>query len=118
MVGRRLREQNLVARTVYLWLNGPEIGNFGAQKTYKQPFNDGHNIFLACLKIMAKKGQNKPKIRALGISCSNLCLAQYQPLFREQKRREELLKAVDKINACYGQDSIFPAVITLTRSMR
>ena len=118
MVGRRLREQNLVPRTVHLWLNGPEIGNFGVQKTYKEPFNDGYEISSRCFKIMTKIGQNRPKIRALGVSCSNLSLAQYPPLFKEQKRREELIKAVDKINTRHGEDTIYPAVITLTRRMR
>ena len=41
MVATRLREQNLVSATVHLWLNGPEIGNFGAQKTYQAQTNDG-----------------------------------------------------------------------------
>ena len=118
MVGRRLREQNLVARTVYLWLNGPEIGSFGAQKTFSQAFNDGYDIYQACLKIRAKIGRNRPKIRALGISCSNLSRAYYQPLFREQKRREELIKAVDRINTRYGDEAIYPAIITLTKKMR
>ena len=118
MVGRRLREQNLLCRTVNLWLNGPGIGNFGAQKTYKEPFNDGYEISSRCLKIMTKIGQNRPKIRALGVSCSNLSIAQYPPLFKEQKRREELIKAVDKINTRHGEDTIYPAVITLTRRIR
>jgi hypothetical protein len=60
MVGRRLREQNLVSRTVYLWLNpaltrkggvnGPEIGNFGAQKTYKSLSMMGMKLALDALK--------------------------------------------------------------------
>ncbi|PIP18608.1 MAG: hypothetical protein COX41_07245, partial [Candidatus Omnitrophica bacterium CG23_combo_of_CG06-09_8_20_14_all_41_10] len=33
MVGERLRQQKLAAKTVHLWLSGPEIGGFGAQKT-------------------------------------------------------------------------------------
>ena len=118
MVARRLREQNLVSKTVNLWLNGPEIGNFGAQKTYEQAINDGYEVYHRCLTIMAKTGRKMPKIRALGVNCSNLILAQYSSLFREQKRREELIKAVDKINARHGEDTIYPAVVTLTRKLR
>ena len=118
MVARRLREQNLVSQTVNLWLNGPEIGNFGAQKTYEQAINDGYEVYARCLKIIAKTGQKRPRIRALGVNCSNLYLAQYSSLFREQKRREELIKAVDKINARHGEDTIYPAVIDLTRKFR
>ncbi|MBL7130794.1 MAG: DNA polymerase IV [Candidatus Omnitrophica bacterium] len=118
MVARRLREQNLLARTVHLWLNGPEIGYFGAQKTYKEAINDGYDICHRCLKIIAKKGKKMPKIRAFGVTCSGLIPAQYPPLFKEQKRREELIKAVDKINACHGENAIYPAVVVITRKMR
>jgi DNA polymerase-4 len=120
MVGKRLRENSLVARTVHLWLNGPEMGNLGAQKAYKEATNDGYDIYHRCLKIMAKMGQKRalerPKIRALGVTCSNLYEANYPPLFKEQKRREDLIKALDKINSCFGEDTIFPAVITLTKN--
>jgi DNA polymerase-4 len=118
MVARRLREQNLLCRTVHLWLNGPQIGNFGTQKTYREPINDGYDIYHRCLRVMAKMGKNRPKIRALGVTCSNLSKSQYPPLLKEQKRREELIKAIDKINARLGDDTIFPAVITLATKMQ
>jgi DNA polymerase-4 len=117
MVARRLREQNLVSRTVYLWLNGPEIGNFGAQKTFQEAIDDGYGIYHRCLKILAKTAKKRPKIRALGVSCSSLSKESYPPLFKEQKRREELNKAIDKINSRLGEDTIYPAVVELTRRM-
>jgi len=65
---------------------------------------------------MARIGLKMPKIRAMGvITCSNLSEANYPPLFKEQKRREDLLKVIDKINALWGDQTIYPAVITLTR---
>ncbi len=118
MVARRLREQNLVSRTVHLWLNGPEIGNFGAQKTFQEAIDDGYEIYHRCLKILAKTGKKTPKIRALGVSCSSLSKESYLPLFKDQKRREELNKAMDKINTRLGEDTIYPAAITLTRKMQ
>lgn len=117
MVGERLRQNNLAASTVHLWLNGPEIGNFGAQKTFQQATDDGYEIFQRCLKIMSRLGPKTPKIRALGVTGSNLTGAKYPPLFKEQKIREDLIKAVDRINNRYGDGSIFPAVIALTRRM-
>jgi len=117
MVARRLREKNLTAKTVHLWLNGPEMANFGAQKTFQEPNNDGYEIYHRCLKIMLKKEQTMPKIRALGVSCSSLIQANYTALFKEEQRREALIKAIDKINTQYGEDSIYPAVITITRKM-
>jgi len=116
MVARRLRQQNLAAQTVHLWLNGPKIGNSGAQKTFQQATNDGYEIFQRSLKIKAKITLRKDKIRALGVTCSNLYPVSYIPLFMEEKRREGLIKAMDRINNRYGDDSIYPAVITLTNT--
>ncbi len=118
MVGERLRQNNLVSNTVNLWLNGPEIGNFSCQKTSQQPTDDGYEIYLRSLKIMAKIGQEAPKIRAFGVSCSNLTQPAYSPLFKEQKRREDLIKTIDKINSRFGDGSIFPAIIAFTRKMQ
>lgn len=117
MVARRLREANLASRTVHLWLNGPQIGNFGAQKSFQQPTNDGYEIYSRALKIMAKTGQRTPKIRALGVSGSGLSESNYPPLLKEQKRREDLLKAIDEINTKLGEDTIYPAVVEFAKKI-
>lgn len=118
MVGRRLRQRNMVAKTVHLWLSGPEMANFGAQKTYKEPTDEGYIIYLRALKIMVRIGQKSPKIRALGVTCSNLICANYPVLLKEEKRREALVKAVDTINTRLGDWSIYPAVINLTKKIK
>ncbi|MDD5729705.1 MAG: DNA polymerase IV [Candidatus Omnitrophica bacterium] len=118
MVAQRLRQNNLVAGTVHLWLNGPEIGNFGCQKTYHQATNDGFEIYHKSLQILAGTGPRMPAIRALGISCSNLSVSNYAPLFAEQRRREDLLKAMDTINNRLGEGAIYPAITILTRKMQ
>lgn len=118
MVARRLRQQNMAARTIHLWLSGPEMGHFGAQKTYREPANDGYEIYLKALKIMAKASQKTPKIRALGVTCSGLFSGSYPPLFNEQKRREELTRAVDTINTRYGDWSVYPAIISQAKKSR
>lgn len=118
MVGRRLREQNLLGSTTHLWLNGPKIGNFSGQNTSDQPSSDSYEIYLRSLKILAKTGQKTPEIRALGVTVSNFTQEVYPLLFKEQKRREGLIKAIDRINNRFGDSSIYPAVITFTRSMK
>jgi DNA polymerase-4 len=118
MVAQRLRQNNFVSNTVHLWLNGPEIGNFSAQKTFQQATNDGNEVCLRAFKIMAKIGLETPKIRALGVSASSLSASDYPPLFKEQKRREDLIKTLDKINSRYGEGSIYPAIISLTKIMQ
>lgn len=128
MVGRRLRQENLTARRVHLWLNGPEMPGFGSQRTFQEPTNDSYEIYLQALKIMArtpKTGQKRPvvchpigKIRALGVTCSSISAVNYLPLLKEQERREELLKAVDKINTKLGDWSIYPAAIHPARKIQ
>ena len=118
MVGERLRRQNLLGNTVHLWLNGPQIGNFGAQKTFQQATNDSFEVYQRTLKILAKTGQKMPKIRALGVTCSSLKELDYPLLFKEQKKREDLIKALDKINSRHGEGSIYPAITALTRKMK
>ena len=115
MVAVRLRQQNLVSATVHLWLNGPEIGNFGAQKTYQSATNDGYEIYQKILKIMVKSALKNPRIRAIGVTCSSLSKGVYQPLLSEDVRREGLIKALDRINNRFGEGSIHPAITVLTR---
>lgn len=116
MVAARLRQQNLVSATVHLWLNGPEIGNFGAQKTHQALTNDGYEIYQRVLKIMAKSALKNPRIRAIGVTCSSLSWGIYhQPLLREEIRREGLIQALDRINNRFGEGSIYPAITVLAR---
>ena len=115
MVATRLRQQNLVSQNVHLWLDGPEIGNFVAQKTYQVQTNDGYEIFQRAFKIMAKLGPETPKIRAIGVTCGSLSRRCYQPLFKEEIRREDLIKALDRINNRFGEGVIYPAITAFTR---
>lgn len=115
MVATRLRQQNLVSATVHLWLNGPEIGNFGAQKTQQLTTNDGYEIYQRAIKIMTKSALKNPRVRAIGVTCSSLSKGVYQALFTEDIRREGLIKALDRINNRFGEGSIYPAITVLTR---
>ncbi|MCX5668641.1 MAG: DNA polymerase IV [Candidatus Omnitrophica bacterium] len=115
MVATRLRQQNLISATVHLWLNDPQIGNFGAQKTHQSAINDGYEICQRALKIMTKLALKNPRIRAIGVTCSSLSRGIYSPLLSEDIRREELIKALDRINNRFGEGSIYPAITVLTR---
>ncbi|MCX5696067.1 MAG: DNA polymerase IV [Candidatus Omnitrophica bacterium] len=115
MVGQRLRQQNLIARTVHLWLNNPQAGDFLAQKTFSSATNDSYEIYLRSLRVMARMPKKGYKIRALGVTASGLSRQSYLPLLTEEKRREALIKATDRINSRFGESSIFPAQVILTR---
>ncbi|MDO8489182.1 MAG: hypothetical protein Q7S42_03620, partial [Candidatus Omnitrophota bacterium] len=115
MVATRLRQENLVSQTVHLYLCGPEIGNFGAQKTYQVQTNDGYEIYQRAIKIMGKSALINSRIRAIGVTCSSLSWGIYQPLLSEEIRRKGLIQALDRINNRFGEGSIYPAVTVLTR---
>lgn len=118
MIAVRLREQNLTAKTIHIWLNGPEIGNFRAQKSFSEHTSNGQEIYLKALKIMAKNFPKTPQVRALGITCSGLLINNYLPLLAEDKKRGDLSKTIDKINRRFGENTVYPAVIELTQKMK
>lgn len=67
---------------------------------------------------MARIGPRTPKIRAFGVTCRQLTLSRYEPLFEEEKRRARLTQSLDKINQRFGEGAIYPAVTILTRKMQ
>ncbi|MFA7284027.1 MAG: hypothetical protein WC066_05755 [Candidatus Omnitrophota bacterium] len=116
MVSSRLRRQGLAGFTVAVRLAGPLIGDFCLQKTYKTPTNDGYEIYKRAVQISSKIASKTPRIRLIGITCSGLSFNAYlNPLFKEDARREGLLRALDSINNRYGDGSIYPAVTALAR---
>ncbi|MDP2940757.1 MAG: DNA polymerase IV [Candidatus Omnitrophota bacterium] len=117
MVGVRLRQTSLLAQTIHVCLSGPQIGNFSCQRSFSHATNDDAEVFNRALKIIVDLGLQSPKIRSLGITCSRLSQPVYPPLFKEQKRREDLLKAIDRINSRHGERAIFPAIITLSEKL-
>lgn len=116
MVAERLRKSQLSGRTITLMLNSTN-DTFFRQKTYRLPVHDGWEIFSRTHAILA---QNKAKIRAvraLGITVSGLIPNNNPPLLTEQKRRETLLKSLDRINAKYGTWTIAPAVLSTLKKI-
>lgn len=97
MVATGLRQQNLVSATVHLWLNGPEIGNFVAQKTRSVAVNDGYEIYQRAIKIMVNSGLKNPRIRAIGVTCSSLSRGIYQPLLSERGQFTVLTRTASQI---------------------
>ncbi|MDD3345011.1 MAG: hypothetical protein PHO34_01040 [Candidatus Omnitrophica bacterium] len=115
MIGSRLREQNLTSRTTHLWLDKPETGCSGAQKTCHIETNDGYEIYRRAVKLMPRIWPKMAKIRAIGVSCGGISRAVYQPLLQEDLRRKGLVYALDKINNRFGEGAIFPAITSLAR---
>ena len=119
MVSQRLRQQNLEAKTVHLYLLSQyENMGFSRQKTFSQPTFDGYELFRRCNDIIESNKGIDFRVRTIGISSSNFVHSDGLYLLKEELRRYQLLKAIDTINSKIGEWSIFPASVTLASKIR
>lgn len=115
MVSARLRQQNLEAKTVHLYLlNLNENRGFSRQKTFSQPTSDGNELYNRCRVIIGLNKGIDFRVRAIGITSSNFVPQEGLFLLNEQSKRYNLLKSLDSINSKIGEWSIFPASVLLT----
>jgi DNA polymerase-4 len=112
MVAERMRKYGLTGHTVSLWLSSKNE-SFLRQKTFQIPTNDGWEIFMRSRAILNQKKAYFRTIRALGVSLSGLISDAAPPLLIEQKRRGDLIAAMDQINARYGDWTLSPAILGL-----
>jgi DNA polymerase-4 len=110
MVAERARKGRFVGRTINLWTSSRNDSS-NRQKTYSIPTNDGWEIFSRARAILDQKNGTISRVRALGVSLSGLISDEAPPLLNEQKKREALLSAIDRINARYGDWTLSPAAI-------
>jgi DNA polymerase-4 len=116
MVAERLRKNGLSGHTVSIWVSS-DIEAFSRQKTYQTPTDDGWEIFMRSRAILAQtKGQIR-SVWGLGVSLSGLTRERTPPLLIEQKKREELLRSVDRINSRYGDWTLLPATLIRTKNL-
>ncbi len=127
MVARRLRNKNLVGKTVHCWyreafspqvhLGGVFTGD-GMQITIL-PTGDGLEIFKAAWSIFHQIW-NGEKIRMIGISISNLKsqTPQNLSLLPETQRKEIITRALDKINNRYGEFTLQRGILLTSAKIR
>ena len=116
MVAERARKGRLTGRTISLWVSSKNESSL-RQKTFSIPTNDGWEIFVRSRGILSQRKAKIMPVRALGVSLSSLNFDDAPPLFTEQKRREALLVAMDKINARYGDWTLSPAAVRQIKSV-
>ncbi|MBI5873316.1 MAG: DNA polymerase IV [Candidatus Omnitrophica bacterium] len=112
MVAERARKSHFTGRTVAIWISSKNDSS-NRQKTYSIPTNDGWEIFVRSRAILGQKKGIIPVVKALGVSLSGLISDCALPLLTEQKKREALLSAMDRVNARYGDWTLSPAVLNL-----
>ncbi len=103
MVGSRARKYGVSGKTVSLYVRYADFfSSWGKQATLKNYINQSDNIYKAALGILCKV-ELEQSVRLLGISLSNLKTQDEQlPLFVEDRKKLEATKAMDAVNARFG----------------
>jgi DNA polymerase-4 len=109
LVGRRLRDHGLFARTVGLKLRLAPFKTLTRDLTLDEPTNLDSVIFASVLGLLEKAWNGKQKIRLVGVRSSNLERAAFQRGLIDADQREKLdkaLKAADKVREKFGFDMV------------
>jgi DNA polymerase IV len=109
MVGRRLREHSLHARTLQLKLRYSDFSTITRAHTPEQPTQLDNEIYLEIRKLFRANWQPGRPVRLLGVSTSNFdSPAEQLDLLEETShaRWEKAFNAADKLRDRFGEKSI------------
>jgi DNA polymerase-4 len=109
LVGRRLRDHGLFARTVGLKLRFAPFKTLTRDVTVDEPTNLDSVIFASVLRLFEKAWTSRQKIRLVGVRTSNLERGVFQRSLIDASQREKLdsvLKAADKVRKKFGFDAV------------
>jgi len=109
LVGRRLRDHDLFARTVGLKLRYADFRTLTRDVTLDEPTHFDSVIFENVLRLFDKAYNRRLKVRLLGVRTSNLERAVFQPTLLEapqRERLERLAQAADQVRARFGFDAV------------
>ncbi len=106
MVGRRLRRAGCKGRTVSLTLRYADFSTISKRKTVKRYISDGIDICNISVSIL-RSFRLQSEVRMLGVSISNLAESNQAPLFYEDRKKRDLIDAIDRINDRFGEFSVF-----------
>lgn len=101
-VSQRMRKEGFSGSRVVLTVRYSDFYTFTKQKTLAQWINNGNEIFHHCFEIFESLSHPKP-IRLLGVGVSHLKREWVQlDLFKKREKRNNLLKAMDRVNERFG----------------
>lgn len=110
MVGRRSRRYGLKGRKVSLTVRYPDFYTFTRQRTLSAHTNDTRTIYLSAGQIL--DSLRLDAVRLIGVSISDMIGEERQmPLFEEDRKREDLLSAMDAVNSRFGEFTLTWAVL-------
>ncbi|MDB4940054.1 MAG: polymerase [Candidatus Doudnabacteria bacterium] len=107
MVGKRLREGGVVANIVHLIVNDKEGSYYQKSKKLNYYLQDGRDIFLEVNNMFIERARTSSKFKLIGVTASGLKdFSNQQSLFETDRKKELLVKSLDKINDKYGDSTI------------
>lgn len=103
MVGSRARRYGVTGKTIHLYVRYADFfSSWGKQSTLPSYVNRTDDIYNAAVSILETVELEQP-VRLLGISLSGLRYQLEQlPLFEEERKKTEAIKAMDEVNARFG----------------
>lgn len=110
-VSARLREENFKCRTITLKIRLEGFQTHTRSITMEEPTNFSEVLIKRIRKLFEAFEINDRKVRLVGVRASNLSAADEKTLFvdKEDIKKEEIHKAVDRIRKKFGGESIFRA---------
>ena len=109
LVGRRLRDHGLFARTVGLKLRFAPFKTHTRDVTLDEPTNLDSVIFASVLHLLDDTWGGKQKIRLIGVRSSNLERATFQRSLIDAAQHEKfdrILKAADHVREKFGFEAV------------
>lgn len=116
-VGRRMRAEHFLGRTVWAAIRHSDFTNKGRQKTLKRWIDDGYEIYKVAREIVESFHYYGP-VRLVAVSVSGLIQGVYQTSFLpEELKKERLTKTADEINNKFGEFTIGRASLMKVRKI-
>lgn len=121
-VSKRLRSNNMNAKTVQLWIKDTKLKGFIRQGTLDNPVNSFSEISKKTLEIFENSWIWPNPIRAMGIRATNLSTADTYiqlSLFEDENIKNALLDScIDNIQNRFGNEKIKRAIMLIDKKLK
>lgn len=105
-VGWRLRKQGLLATRVSVYIRYGDFTSDGGARLLGEPVTDGLDIGKNAWALLVQKIDYLRGVRLIGVSVSELRAATAPtPIFRKEQRMQQVMQALDNVQARYGTDA-------------
>lgn len=117
-VGFELRRKKITSKTIVIYLRNSDFSHLGFRKTLPNYVDDGDKIFQLGKNLLSKYNLRKA-VRLVGVYTTNFVKHFKQlPLWEKERKKINLLPALDDINSKFGEMTIKPAFLLAKHRLR